>query len=263
MEHDQQALYHISSESILSRLAPELRGLTVICFDTVDSTNDEAKRRFRSGLKSEALFVADCQTNGRGRRGRSFYSPSSTGIYLSLLYPLKAGQSDFLNYTSKAAVAVCRALRRVYSVSPMIKWVNDILLDGKKIAGILAEFVSDTDSGDTAVVTGIGINLSTEIFPDAISDTAGSVGNSSVPREMIAAEITRELISLFSVSDTSWLDEYRALSLVIGRQIAFERNGKIFTGKAVSIDSEAALVVLRSDGVTDVLNTGEITVRTV
>ena len=263
MELDQQALYHISSEGILSRLDPEFCGLTVICFDTVDSTNDEAKRRFRSGLKSEALFVADCQTNGRGRRGRSFYSPSSTGIYLSLLYPLKAEHSDFLNFTSKAAVAVCRALRSVYSVSPMIKWVNDILLDGKKIAGILCEFVTDAQCGDAAVVTGIGINLSTEIFPDAISDTAGSIGNSSVPRETIVAEITRELISIFSVSDTSWLDEYRALSLVIGRQITFERNGQVFTGKAVSVDSEAALVVLRSDGGTEILNSGEITVRTV
>lgn len=245
------------------RLNHEIRDLNVFCFDTVDSTSDEAKRRFREGLKCASLFVADCQTNGRGRRGRSFYSPSATGIYLSLLYPLKAGQSDFLNYTSKAAVAVCRALRRVYSVSPRIKWVNDILLDGKKIAGILAEFVSDTGSGDTAVVTGIGINLSTEIFPDAISDTAGSVGNSSLPREMIAAEITRELLNLFSDSDASWLDEYRALSVVIGHQIAFERNGQVFTGKALSIDSDAALIVLRSDGMTDVLNTGEITVRTV
>lgn len=263
MELDQQALYHISSEGILSRLDPKFCGLNVFCFDTVDSTNDEAKRRFRNGLKSDSLFVADCQTNGRGRRGRSFYSPSSTGIYLSLLYPLKAEHSDFLNFTSKAAVAVCRALRSVYSVSPMIKWVNDILLDGKKIAGILCEFVTDAQCEDAAVVTGIGINLSTEIFPDAISDTAGSIGNSSVPRETIVAEITRELISLFSVSDTSWLDEYRALSLVIGRQITFERNGQVFTGKAVSVDSEAALVVLRSDGGTEILNSGEITVRTV
>ncbi|MBQ1771603.1 MAG: biotin--[Clostridia bacterium] len=262
MELNQHALYHISSEVILSRLEPELRDLNVFCFDTVDSTNDEAKRCFRRGLRSDALFVADCQTNGRGRRGRSFYSPSATGIYLSLLYPLTDGRSDFLSFTSRAAVAVCRAVTSVYSISPKIKWVNDILLDGKKIAGILAEFVSDTDSGNAAVITGIGINLSTEVFPDAISDTAGSVGNSSVPRELIVAEITRELISLFSVSDASWLDEYRALSVVIGRQITFERNGQVFTGKAVSIDSDAALVVLRSDGETDVLNTGEITVRT-
>ncbi|MBQ6425352.1 MAG: biotin--[Clostridia bacterium] len=262
MELDQQALYHISSDSILTRLKPDIPDLNVFCFDTVDSTNDEAKRRFRTGLKNTSLFVSDTQTNGRGRRGRSFYSPSATGIYLSLLYPLTEGQSGFLSFTSKAAVAVCRALNSVYSVSPKIKWVNDILLDGKKIAGILCEYVTDTESGGSAVVIGIGINLSTEIFPEAISDTAGSVGNRSVPREIITAAVAKELIMLLNDSGSSYLDEYRALSLVIGRHIAYERNGQVFTGKAVSIDSDAALVVLRDDGRTDVLNTGEITVRT-
>ena len=263
MERDQTALYHISPEEILSRLKTDVLPLDVFCFESIDSTNDEAKRRFRNGLRSRALFVADSQTNGHGRRGRSFYSPSLTGIYLSLLFPLNNGRTDFLSFTSRTAVAVCRALTGVYSVFPRIKWVNDILLNGKKIAGILSEFVSDSCSGDSAVVIGIGINLSTEVFPDAISNTAGSVGNTDIPRSAAAAAVAEELILLLNDADPSYLDEYRSLSCVLGNRITYERTGTVYCGTAVSIDPDAALVVLRNDGITDVLNTGEITVRTV
>ena len=261
MERNPDASYHISSKDILSRLGSGFPDLTVRCFKTVDSTNDEAKRQFRNGLRMTTLFIADRQTHGRGRRGREFYSPSLTGLYLSILLPLSAEMPDFLSFTSRTAVAVCRALKNVYSVSPAIKWVNDILLDGKKIAGILAEFVTDPSTGDTAVVIGIGINLSTELFPDAISHTAGSVGNTAVPREEIAAAVTRELLTLLRSTDSDYLFEYRMLSSVLGHAITYERNGLIRTGTAVDIDSDAALIVLCSDGSTDVLNSGEITVR--
>ena len=261
MERHQDALYHISSGDILSRLGPGFQDLAVFCFDKIDSTNDEAKRRFKDGLRSASLFIADSQTHGRGRRGREFYSPSLTGLYLSLLMPLSGELPDFLSFTSRAAVAVCRALKSLYSVSPAIKWVNDILLDCKKIAGILAEFVTDPKNNDSAVVIGIGINLSTEDFPDAISCTAGSIGNCSVPREETAAAVARELLTLLHSPDSEYLVEYRMLSSVLGHAITYERNGQIRTGTAVDIDSDAALVVLCPDGSSDILNSGEISVR--
>ena len=261
MEHHQDALYHISSEDILRRLLPDVRDMDLYCFESVDSTNDEAKRRFRDGLRRTSFFVADSQTHGRGRRGREFYSPAYTGLYMSLLKPLTGGLPDVLSFTSRAAVAVCRALKNVYSVTPGIKWVNDILLNGRKICGILAELVTDPRSGEAAVVIGIGINLSTENFPETISRIAGSVGNATVPREEIAAAVARELLSLLHSPDSDYLGEYRALSAVLGHMITYERNGHIRTGTAVDIDSDAALVVLCSDGTTDVLNSGEITVR--
>ncbi len=261
MERHQDALYHISSVDILSRLGSGFQDLALFCFDKIDSTNDEAKRRFKDGLRSTSLFIADSQTHGRGRRGREFYSPSLTGLYLSLLMPLSGELPDFLSFTSRAAVAACRALKSLYSVSPAIKWVNDILIDGKKIAGILAEFVTDPHTDDAAVVIGIGINLSTQTFPDPISRNAGSLENASIPREETAAAIARELLTLLHSPGSEYLVEYRALSSVLGHAITYERNGQIRTGTAVDINSDAALVVLCPDGTIDVLNSGEITVR--
>ena len=148
------------------------RGILVAFADEIDSTSAEARRWAECGGKAPALFVAERQTAGRGRLGRSFYSPSDTGIYMTLLLEIGEDFPDTAGLTSAAAVAVLRGTDRLTQGKTQIKWVNDILLDGKKICGILAESFLVGDKTYAAI--GIGVNVSTKDFPEDIRGIAGS-----------------------------------------------------------------------------------------
>ena len=151
----------ISKDKILSAL-PSSYGFEVKVFDTADSTNNAAKRECSY---TPTLVAAAAQTLGRGRHGKSFFSPTG-GIYMSLVLP----KADFFELaTVRAAVAVCRVIERFSPDKTEIKWVNDIFSDGRKVSGILCELVEDT------VIVGIGINININEFPDEISYTAGAV----------------------------------------------------------------------------------------
>ena len=165
------------------------REISVKHYRSIDSTNDEAKRQENGALP--VLLIADRQTRGKGRMGRSFYSPEESGLYMSLLFsPSEQGES-FMRLTSVAAVALRRAIADVFSLSTDIKWVNDIYLDGKKVAGILCE--SFEREGEKRVVIGIGVNLSTKDFPKELENIAGSLGDSADKKYALAARITANI----------------------------------------------------------------------
>ena len=141
--------------------------VAVCLYDSIDSTNNEAKRRVDHGI---CLYATTHQTAGRGRRGHSFYSPKDTGLYMTLSLPLSESAANVQKITCAAAVAVCEAVSSLSGIDPQIKWVNDIYVDGKKAAGILTELVSDSDNRPRAVIIGIGMNLCTERFPEEFAD---------------------------------------------------------------------------------------------
>lgn len=237
------------------------RGITVCFADEIDSTNSEARRWADSGGKTPALFVADRQTAGRGRLGRSFYSPSDTGIYMTLLVKIGEDFRDTAGITSAAAVAVLRGTDQLTGGKTQIKWVNDILLDGKKICGILAEsfFVGE----NTYAAVGIGVNVSTKDFPEDIRGIAGSIGK-RVDRVKICESIACELYDLCvsaSNSDRSYMQEYRTRSAVLGKRVTFVKDGVASEGIATDIDDDGALSVKLDSGDVAVLNSGEITLR--
>ena len=226
-------------------------------FDIIDSTNLEAKRRASAGFESPTLLVAEKQTAGKGRMGRQFYSPESTGLYMSYLYRPTTAFSDNVTVTAAAAVAVSRAINNLTDLKPQIKWVNDIYIDGKKVCGILTEAVT---GNTTAIIIGIGINITTEQFPEEIMSIADSL-KKNIDRNRLAAEIVKELQVLISeLPDRTFIEEYRKRSCVLGREVTFIKDGVTRTGKAVDIDRDGGLVVETEMGKIT-LNTGEITLR--
>lgn len=237
------------------------RGITVCFADEIDSTNSEARRWAQSGGKTPALFVADRQTAGRGRLGRSFYSPSETGIYMTLLVRVGEDFSKTTGLTSAAAVAVLRGTDQLTGKKTQIKWVNDILLDGKKICGILAESFLVGDKTYAAI--GIGVNVSTKDFPEDIRGIAGSIGK-RVDRTKICERIACELYDLClcaSRGDRLYMQEYRERSAVLGKRVTFLKDGIASEGIATEIDDDGALCVELDNGEKVTLSGGEITLR--
>ncbi len=257
------------ASSEIAKIGPEICRETdggTIMFDETDSTNLQAKKLFADGICGHgSLIAARSQTGGRGRLGRSFYSPSNSGIYMSVILCKNEIGSPITEITSKAAVAVCRAIEELFpAISPQIKWVNDIYVGGKKVCGILAEAVNDADSGKiAAVIVGIGVNMSTEFFPDGISQTAGSLGVDSRYNGLFTAMICDNLIKAASSADIHGvMDEYRAHSLVIGKKICYFGADSVKNyGVAVGIDDGGGLIVDDEKRGRIILSTGEISLR--
>ena len=229
-------------------------------FDEIDSTNDEAKRMALEGVDVPVLIAADRQTAGRGRMGRSFYSPTTTGAYFSILYRLHAPLHSTVTITGAVAVAVMRAIRALTGKQTAIKWVNDLYLDEKKVCGILCEAV--TVGSVTHLIIGVGVNLSTESFPDELEGRAGALGVDRDLRSELIAEVFRSILPFLNdPSDRAWLDDYRAHSCVIGREITWSVGETTHHGVAVAINEDGELLAEREDGQSVVLRTGEITLR--
>lgn len=242
--------------------ALEALGISVFVFRETDSTNDRARIYALSGGAAPAVFIADAQTAGRGRMGRSFYSPADTGIYLSLLLKAPDDPSLTLRMTSAAAVAAHDAILEVLGIDTGIKWVNDLYLNGRKISGILAEsFFVDTCR---YIIIGIGINLSTADFPDELRRIAGALTGGVTDEtkhtltEAVAAHLYREMNDL---GDPSIMERYRKCSAVLGKSVRFIENGESFEGVAESVDDMGALSVRLSDGSLYRLASGEISLR--
>jgi BirA family biotin operon repressor/biotin-[acetyl-CoA-carboxylase] ligase len=258
----------LSPEGIRLNLREEYRDREIVVCKSIDSTNMEVKRRALEGAQEGLFVLAEEQTAGRGRRGRDFFSPAGTGIYMSILFrPQEEHSHDVVLITTAAAVAVCRAIRRVLGEEPEIKWVNDVYLGGKKVCGILTEAVSDFESGriDTVVV-GIGINYHTpqEGFPEEIRQIAGSVceERQRIPRNILAAAVAENMYDLYEgLSDRTYMEDYRRWSNVLGKEVRYTSGEDWEHGTAVDIDEDGGLVICTPDGEKKTLRTGEITLR--
>ncbi len=255
----------LSAEKIREKLKSEYKEIGISVFECIDSTNDEAKRQWKKIKTAPAIFVSDKQTAGRGRRGRSFYSPEGTGIYMSLLLQPESGLEDAVHITTATAVVVAKALKQYLGAEVGIKWVNDLYFKNKKVCGILTEAVMEANPAETpAVVVGIGINLSTEVFPEELQGIAGGFGveADAVERNELVASIVNGLLDFAKdLKDCSFVDEYREMSVVLGKEIRYNEGDALIRARALDIDSEGGLMVELADGSVKVLKTGEITVR--
>ena len=155
--------------------------ISVDIFDEIDSTNEEAKRRISDGQKEDFVLVARMQTAGKGRKGRSFYSPMDTGIYLTYTHFTDDSVEQSLKTTVATSVIARNAIKEATGLDCGIKWVNDLYLNGKKVCGILCECIlkNTYDNDKNALIIGIGINLTTSDYPEEISDKAGSILDNS------------------------------------------------------------------------------------
>lgn len=258
----------LSEQGIRLELEEKNQKFPIEVHKIVDSTNVELKRRALEGGVHGLTLLAEEQTGGKGRLGRSFYSPPGTGIYMSILLKPELDGADVVLVTTAASVAVCRGVQKTLGIEPQIKWVNDVYLGDKKICGILTEAISDFEMGkiDTVVV-GIGINYRTDEFPDELKEKAGSVASGkNVPRNVLVAAVLNEFWDIYeNITKREFMKEYRKYSNVIGKEVRFLERDVWQEGKALDIDDDGGLIVecIGEDGhsFTRTLHTGEITLR--
>ena len=244
-------------------------GLRLQVVPVISSTNTVLKRMAEEGAEEGLCLIAEEQTAGKGRMGRSFYSPAGSGLYMSVLLRPKLSATDAVNITACAAVAVAEAIESLAPVQARIKWVNDVYVEGRKVCGILTE--ASLDSATAAVnylVVGIGINTRPPEggFPADLQKIAGSVfGEEETPelRCRLAAAVLDRLLGYYEhLQERPWLEEYRKRSLVTGKEIRVLMPGKEpENGTAIGIGDDFSLLMQMEDGTLRRLNSGEVSIR--
>lgn len=252
----------------------------------VDSTNNVLKQYAAEGEKRDMVLLAERQSAGRGRRGRSFYSPEGTGLYMSLLLHPQAPPQEAAMLTTLTAAAAARAVEAVSGEESEIKWVNDVRMRGRKISGILTEGSSSLEEGRLEyVVVGIGINVyePQEGFPEEVREVAGAVFASPAPKEnmrnRLAAEFLKNFMEYYrTFPSRDYLEEYRRRCFVIGKRVRIlipggrqDQTGCQSRNKepgpereyalVLGIDDDCHLKVQYDDGAVEYLSSGEISIR--
>ncbi|HZK20475.1 MAG TPA: biotin--[acetyl-CoA-carboxylase] ligase [Treponemataceae bacterium] len=262
----------LDTEHIITDLSEEAKGYTgtkIEIFKELDSTNNEAKKRLSISSNSKKcngiVLIADKQTNGRGRLGRTFYSPSHNGMYMSLIVTVDQFVFDTTIITALAAVAVCRVLQ-TYNLKPKIKWVNDIFIHDKKVCGILTEGSINLETGliDT-IILGIGLNVfSTKMFSKELQKIAGAVFESKkdiqISRNKIIAKTINELYAVICNPTLISLrmQEYRNLSFIISKNVIVSSGSQTYEARVIDITPEAHLLIKTQNGDIKEIVSGEV-----
>lgn len=238
-------------------------------FETITSTNDVLKQMALQGAPEGTVLVADSQSGGRGRLGRTFLSPSGVGIYLSVLLRPACMPGELMHLTCGSALAACNAIEQTAGFRPGVKWTNDIVYRKKKLAGILTELGLNQDGSTAYAIIGIGINCTQkpEDFPPELREIAGSlkmVSGREIDRALVAAkmiegfyEMNRGLLQ----KKSQMISDYRKDCITLGQKISVVRNGFNRHGKALDVDEDGALLVAYEDGSMETVNSGEVSVR--
>lgn len=259
----------VNEAALRAALPEKYRHNDIYIYDTIESTNTSARQLALNGAPHGTIVMAHMQTGGKGRLGRSFFSPRE-GIYLSLIIKPDFDLSLSGLITTAAAVAVSDSIEKVCGQAAQIKWVNDIYVSDKKVCGILSEGMTDFETGQIEnIIIGIGINTSTDGFPKDLLSIVGAV-EGDYSRSALTAEVISKLLDMISnMNDRSFIDDYKNKSLVIGKDITVYKGiykndpSEVPSRHAhgLDIDSNGGLVVIYSDGTRETLTSGEISVR--
>lgn len=242
------------------------KDLSIKVYKKIDSTNTRAKIFAENKIGTNAVFIANEQTAGRGRLGRTFVSSKGKGLYLSILLNKKMPPDFATALTTYMAVIASRAIKTVTGVQPQIKWVNDLYLGGKKCAGILTEGKAG-ESGDNLdyAVVGIGINLLRQDFPDDVKSIATTLEDECKKR-IGSIDIASHIISGFFenlslVGSSKLAEEYRRHSFLIGERVNVIKPTSTYTASVKGITDRCELILTLDDGKEEILSTGEVSVR--
>ena len=272
--------YHIvdspdvmTKEELASLMNTRLAGRNILYYDVTDSTNLRIKQAGDEGAPHGTLAVADRQTAGRGRRGRTWESPAGSSIYMSILLRPEISPNKASMLTLVMALSVVEGIRECVGSGEdipgiQIKWPNDIIINGKKLAGILTEMSSQIDYINHVTV-GVGINVNMTEFPEEIADTATSLrlecGHTVKRASLIAAVMERleENYEIFLETEdlSGLLDRYNALLVNCDRDVQIIGAKETYQAHAIGIDHTGELIVRREDGSIEKINAGEVSVR--
>lgn len=243
---------------------------TIQYFDVIDSTNTLAKQLAAQGAPDGTVLIADRQSAGRGRMGRSFFSPGGMGIYISVLLRPNCMASEIMHLTCATAVAACDAVESAFGFRPGVKWTNDLIWNEQKLGGILTELSLNpkTFQVESAIV-GIGINCcqSKADFDPSIRPMACSaqmITEAPVDRELLTSELIKALYVMDAgllTEKESTLNRYRQDCFTLGKEISIVRGEDIRHATAMDIDEQGALIVKYEDGTIEPVNSGEVSIR--
>ncbi|HEM5998598.1 TPA: bifunctional biotin--[acetyl-CoA-carboxylase] ligase/biotin operon repressor BirA [Streptococcus suis] len=223
-----------------------------------DSTQLDAKQGIEAGHTSPALYLAPHQNKAKGRFGRPFYASKSGGIYMSLRLSPNVPFLEFKPYTILAAAAVVRAIQSLCDLDVQIKWVNDIYLGQKKVAGILTEAISSMENQRvTDVIIGVGINVHIDDFPKELQQAAGNLFDDQPPftRNQLITAIWKAFLE---TDEKDLIALYKEKSLVVGQQVSFVENQVEFRGTAIAVTDTGNLIIQLDNGKAKIISSGEI-----
>ena len=257
----------LSAQGIQKYFHPTIPKMDISVLSSVSSTNAAVREKVNQGAKEGLILLANAQTSGRGRFGRSFFSPEDTGIYMSLLLRPKSYTAEqAVGITTMAAVAVCEAIEAVSTERAEIKWVNDIFVRGKKVCGILTEASFDLENGMVEYsVLGVGINVypPESGFPHEMETIAGSIFHTrqNDAKNRLVAEFINHFYAYYTAQDRSeYVARYRARSLVIGKQVKLISANESKQALVLGIDDRCRLLVRDADGKEACYASGEISI---
>jgi BirA family biotin operon repressor/biotin-[acetyl-CoA-carboxylase] ligase len=255
--------------AILEKLSADYPWAALLhTYSTVDSTNTQAKLLAKNGAPHGTVLVADTQTGGRGRLGRSFHSPGGAGIYLSVILRPDCTPDRLMHLTCAAGVAVCDAIENALGIRPGIKWTNDLVWNRHKLGGILTELSLDAAGHVDYAVVGIGLNCcqSPQDFPPELRDMAISLQHAA-GKEIAPSLLAAHMILALSRMDLSIparaavMGAYRRDCITLGQQVRLVRGEESAEGMALDVDEEGALLVRFRDGSIRPVSSGEVSVR--
>ena len=240
--------------------------LNITIFEELDSTNNYLKKLGSQGEKENQLIIALSQTCGRGRMGRSFYSPNGTGIYFSLLLHPEFSAEKSLFLTVMAAVSVAETAMKYNENDVKIKWVNDIYIDGKKVCGILTEGAINSDKNLDYAVVGIGINVVApeKCFPEDIKDIATAIfpGNTEeYIKEKIVADVVNRFFKMYNGVDNDYISRYKEYSYLTGKEINIISGETTRPATVIGITDDCHLLVKNVKGKIEEISSGDVSVR--
>ncbi len=255
----------MTEREIMALLRGVPSGFTVRVTEACASTNSALKAA-APALRADSALIARRQTGGRGRLGRSFFSPEGSGLYMSLLLHPSLSTDDLTLVTPAAAVAVCRALEAVYGARADIKWVNDVYLRGKKVCGILTEAVFTPEGRVSHLVLGVGVNVYPPPggFPPELAGIAGAVLETPRPDSLapLAAAVISEFYRLYGdLPEGGLAQAFAARLLYVGSRVDVRRGDDTRRALVLGSDGRCRLLVRYEDGGEEALSGGEITIR--
>ena len=243
-------------------------GRKTYVFDEVDSTNIIAKARAREGAAEGTVFIAESQTMGKGRLGKSWSSPAGTGVWMSVVARPNIAPQQVSCITLVAGLAICQAIRELTDLPAYIKWPNDIVINGKKVCGILTEMNSEIEKVNYVII-GIGINVNMDKFPKELQEVASSLRIESgiqYKREDVVAGVLMCFEKYYNKylkdkSLQSVLDEYKELCITLKNQVSIISKEENYRARPIDIDETGALIIERYDGERETVTSGEVSVR--
>ena len=256
----------LSSMEVKIGLHTKTIGKEVLFFDTVDSTNNKLRLLALEGAEEGTVVIADEQSGGKGRRGHVWSSPKGTGLWMSVLLKPDITPQEASRITLVAGLSVCQGINALLGINSGIKWPNDIIIDGKKVCGILTEMNAQIDNVEFVVV-GIGVNVNTEIFPEELKDVAASlrqVTGAKVKRSEVAAAIIEHLEENYNkYTQEGFLAvkaEYENSCITLKREVKVIAKDS-FNGIAIAINNDGELIVEKENGEQVTVFSGEVSVR--